>query len=216
MSSKVLFPILSLFLILLVYCRSTLDPFFLLWTFVFLGGTIGFHFFSIHSTQKPQYQFFPALNQSSEKLLKSSDELLRTSQSLATEAAEQATSLEEISSFLEEITSMTKQNAKNAQSAKELADDTRKTAEVGVQKMKKMSLAITEIKKATDDIYEIIKFIDSIAFQTNMLALNATVEAARAGDAGRGFAVVADEVSNLAQRSAQFAKKLRKKLKNPF
>jgi len=66
--------------------------------------------------------------------------------------------------------------------------------------------AMKELKVSSDEIAKIIKVIDEIAFQTNILSLNAAVEAARAGDAGKGFAVVAEEVRNLAQKSTESAK----------
>jgi methyl-accepting chemotaxis protein len=125
---------------------------------------------------------------------------------LAEGATNQAASLEETSASLEEIASMTKRNAANAQSTKELADKAHADAEVGAKDMVLMIQAMHEIKSSSDDIGKIIKTIDEIAFQTNILALNAAIEAAKAGEAGIGFAAVADEVRNLAQRSAQAAK----------
>jgi methyl-accepting chemotaxis protein len=135
-----------------------------------------------------------------------------SSQALASGAGEQAASLEETSASLEEMASMTKRNAENATSAKQLANQTRQAADVGATNMAEMSRAMNGIKTSSDNIAKIIKTIDEIAFQTNLLALNAAVEAARAGEAGAGFAVVADEVRNLAQRSAVAAKETAAKI----
>ena len=136
------------------------------------------------------------------------------SQSLAEGASEQAASLEETSSSLEEMAGITRQNAEHAQSAKDLAKQTRQAADLGAADMRHMNQAMEAIKGSSSDISKIIKTIDEIAFQTNILALNAAVEAARAGEAGMGFAVVADEVRNLAQRCASAARETSDKIED--
>jgi len=155
-----------------------------------------------------------SLSEGSDQVASASGQISSASQSLAEGASEQAASLEETSASLEEIASMTKRNAENAISAKDLSADTRKAAEIGSSNMDEMNRAMADIQASSSNISKIIKTIDEIAFQTNILALNAAVEAARAGEAGMGFAVVADEVRNLAQRSAQAAKETADKIED--
>jgi methyl-accepting chemotaxis protein len=145
---------------------------------------------------------------SGEKLQSSTKRLALSAETLSSSSSEQAASLEETASAIEEITSTIRNTAEQADIMATLAVDANKSAKEGDLLAKATKEAMEEIARATDAINEAVTIVDKIAFQTNILSLNATVEAARAGDAGRGFAAVASEVRNLASRSSDAVKKI--------
>lgn len=128
--------------------------------------------------------------------------LLASQAGSAESSGKQAASLEEASSSLEEISSMTQRNVEHARLASETAEETRAAADRGVNDLQAIGAAVEALNASSGEIAKILQNIDAIAFQTNLLAINASVEAARAGSAGAGFAIVADEVAKLASRAA--------------
>ena len=127
---------------------------------------------------------------------------------------EAAASLEETAAALEQITSNIRNNTQNIAKMASYSDSVTKSASDGEKLANQTTIAMDEINVQVNLITDAITIIDQIAFQTNILSLNAAVEAATAGEAGRGFAVVAQEVRNLASRSAEAAKEIKTIVEN--
>nr|WP_298376184.1 methyl-accepting chemotaxis protein [uncultured Halomonas sp.] len=128
---------------------------------------------------------------------------------LSSRTEQQTASLEETASSMEQLTATVSHNADNARQASQLAEEASRTATQGGEVVGQVVDTMRDISTSSHKVVDIIDVIDSIAFQTNILALNASVEAARAGEQGRGFAVVAEEVRNLAGRSSDASKEIR-------
>lgn len=140
----------------------------------------------------------------------SASDIARGNQELSARTERQSASLTQTASSIEEMTSTMERSSDNASQANRVAEEAAGKAEQGSQVVHSVVERMQEIRQSSQQITDIIALIDSIAFQTNILALNASVEAARAGEQGRGFAVVANEVRQLATRSATAATDIRK------
>ncbi|MDX9742365.1 MAG: methyl-accepting chemotaxis protein [Arcobacteraceae bacterium] len=145
---------------------------------------------------------------------RSSDILLENVDILNKNSNEAAAALEETAAALEEITSNISSNTTNIVKMSHLASTVTTSSNEGQKLALQTTTAMDEINKEVNAINEAIAIIDQIAFQTNILSLNAAVEAATAGEAGKGFAVVAQEVRNLASRSAEAANEIKTLVQN--
>jgi hypothetical protein len=135
--------------------------------------------------------------------------LLNSSSNLSNASNIQASSLEQSAASLEQVTSSIQENAKSTATMLEISDALKSKTDEGNALANNTSGAMDAIVEKVNLINEAISIIDQIAFQTNILSLNAAVEAATAGEAGKGFAVVAGEVRNLASRSAEAANEIK-------
>ena len=144
----------------------------------------------------------------------SSDLLIKNVEVLNNSSNSAAASLEETAAALEEVTSTIVNNNENINQMNSYAKSLSDSAKAGQVQASNTTKAMEDITNQVNAINEAITVIDQIAFQTNILSLNAAVEAATAGEAGKGFAVVAQEVRNLASRSAEAAKEIKDIVEN--
>ena len=147
-------------------------------------------------------------------LSSNAERLSRNVENLTTSANSQAASLEQTAAAIEEITANMQNSSQNIVKMTSYANEVSDSVIVGQELASKTALSMDEINAQTQAIADSITIIDQIAFQTNILSLNAAVEAATAGEAGKGFAVVAQEVRNLASRSADAAKEIKTLVEN--
>lgn len=154
------------------------------------------------------------INQAEDSVFGHAEHLSGGAQLLAQGAVDQAAAVEELYATLDELSNSAKKNIEMASSVKESAQLTREQVSLSSQEMEQLVAAMADISDASKEIGRIISTIEDIAFKTNILSLNAAVEASRAGEAGRGFTVVSSEVRDLAARSNKAAQATRELIGN--
>lgn len=154
-------------------------------------------------------QTLHSINTAAETVADSAHHVNDQASTLLHSVGEQVKGTDQLKALMTDISMQSKQNEKSAGAANTLATQIKDSAQVGADKMQGMLDSMDKIKQSSDDIAKIVKVIEDIAFQTTVLSLNASIEAAAAGVHGRGFAVVAEQVRDLASRSSAAATEAR-------
>lgn len=154
------------------------------------------------------------IHESSEQVALGASQMAESAQALAEGATDQAASVEELTATIQSITETIVYSSKKAEESFHNAEKFKLEAEGSSEDIKQLNEAMTRINDTSKEIANIITAIEDIASQTNLLSLNASIEAARAGDTGRGFAVVADQIGKLAADSAASAANTRDLIEN--
>ncbi len=161
---------------------------------------------SMNNIVKSLARMVTEVRNTAENVSTGSDQVASGAMVLSQGTTEQASAVEELAAAIMDLNTNVKNTANNATVAGDITNTTYDELNMSSEQMKSLMEAMEKIDKTSRDIVHIIKSIEDIAFQTNILSLNASVEAARAGAVGKGFAVVADEVKALAGKAAEASK----------
>jgi methyl-accepting chemotaxis protein len=174
-----------------------------------LSGLIGSMLMGIRGVGNTVSEVLALMDNANKRLIYGSKDLTSSSINLSDASNSQATALEQTVTSIKEVTETIKQSSQNTNQMSMYAKEVTNSVQKGKELANETSESMDHIQSEVNSISDSITVIDQIAFQTNILSLNAAVEAATAGEAGKGFAVVAGEVRNLASRSAEAANEIK-------